>query len=70
MSYASDLGINPENTLQTFKDATGFKFVPSELNFLLSKYRKNESDPLRTTWENAFTFLKTNVNYFNNTKSS
>ena len=67
MSYASDLGINPENTLKTFVDATGFKFVPSELNFLLNKKRKTSTIPLRSSWNKAFGFLKSQITELNPT---
>ncbi len=62
MSYASDLGIDPEKTLETFVNATGFKFVPSEINFLLNRKRTYLDSQPRLAWENAFIFLKTQIN--------
>ena len=69
MSYASDLGINPDGTVKAFahvptKNSTHeYIFVPSELNFLYN-YKQNHQDTWnpRLAWNNALSFLTANIN--------
>jgi len=59
MSYASDLGINPDAAIQNFvnkKLAGGDLFIPSEIQFI--KLAKDTFGTPRAAWKKAFEYLK------------